>query len=317
MEIPKITEKDKKLLAKLHEDGRTSHKQLGNAMRASSETARYRLKRLRDKDILDSVIPIIDMSRLGFTTYRVQIRYHDHEEERINELKTYCKNQSETSWIVDLAGNWDFVALFQASTVNQFNTVYEDMLDSYGDLIRDKQLTIVTSITHLPPAYITERDGSTYTTGLTDETASITDKQHRILEHLLSDGRRNLSRIAESIDISISTVRYHLNELEDKSVIKAYKPVINAERLGYDHYKVMFELANPGDKDTVRRRLKDEASVIYITESLGTYDIECEAYYRRVNGVIRLIEDLKQRTDIKEFTIIYDNDEQLINALPR
>ena len=317
MSFPKIIEKDKKLLSKLYKDGRASHKQLGKAMRASAETARYRLNRLKEKNVLDSVIPIIDINSLGYTTYRIQIRYEPQKISRIKELKQECEEIDETSWIVDLSGDWDFVVLFQVKKISRFNEIYQNLTFNFGDVIREKKLTIVTRISHLAPTYLTERDGPTYETGLRKDSTDISEIQYDILEILLEDGRQKYSKIGKRLDVSISTVRYHVNELEDDGVVKGYKPVINAETLGYDHYKIVFELANPSQKQSVRHIFEKEDNITYITESLGTYDIECEGFYQSARDVISMIETIKERIKILDFTIIYNNDEYLINALPR
>ena len=66
---------DQKLLLELYKDARQSNAQIGKTLLCSKEVIQYRLKRLEENGIITKYIPIINFSRLGYTIYRLQIKF--------------------------------------------------------------------------------------------------------------------------------------------------------------------------------------------------------------------------------------------------
>ena len=66
---------DWKLLLELDKSPRASFSQLGRAARIGKETAQYRFKQLLRQGILTGFYAFISISRLGFITNKILIKY--------------------------------------------------------------------------------------------------------------------------------------------------------------------------------------------------------------------------------------------------
>lgn len=141
--------------------------------------------------------------------------------------------------------------------------------------------------------------------------------QKAIIAELHKDSRQPLMKIAANIGVSIATVKYHLKILRGKGILLGFRPVLDTHLLGYEHFKVVLELANPSERKKLKEMLRLEPNVVYITDSLGRYDLEFEAEYEHVNSLLVFIERIKKEISLKTFDIIYKNEEILISEMPR
>jgi len=74
-EALKLDKKDKKLLYLLDIDGRLTYSQLAKKTAMSKQLVKYRMDRLEKAEIIRGYYPMIDTSRLGFTTFRVYFKF--------------------------------------------------------------------------------------------------------------------------------------------------------------------------------------------------------------------------------------------------
>ena len=95
----------------------------------------------------------------------------------------------------------------------------------------------------------------------TDETAvyALDDVDRGVLYALQRDARNvTTQEIGDEVNVSASTVRNRITNLEDIGVIESYQPSINYERAGYQ-LRVMFVATVPSEE---RSRLAEEALTV-------------------------------------------------------
>ena len=315
--MEKIDLKDRKLLLALWQDGRATTTRLGKQIGISQELVTYRLKRLKEKGILQAIVPIIDLSALGYMTYRLQLRLLPCAEEKKQTLIEDLQAIPQTSWVVLLQGPWDVVALFSIKTSAEFGRIYDQIMTTHGAIIDDKLFTIVMTITHLAPTYLLEQRREPLVAPSEPRDLTLDENQRRILEQLFLDGRRPMLEIARELGLAVSTIKYHMDLLEKQRIILGYKPILNLFSLGYEHFKVTIELANPADRALVNSELLLNPNVVYITRALGSYDIEFECEYDTVDAVLQFMEGLKSRIHIRKFDVIFSNKELVVNRVPK
>ena len=307
--------KDRKLLLELFSTEKKFKTDISKKLLISKEMLSYRLKRLKSEGILQNISPIIDYAKLGYHIYRLQLQYHSTTKEQKEEVMTYLKEISELSWLVELAGSWDIAIGFKIKDTERFEEIYTQIITKYGGIIKNKLFTIVSSIEHLSPNYIQPGDRQRILTGKNYDKIELEENAKKIIIELNKDGQLTLSELAKRLKVSITTIRYHLEFLESKKIIVGYKPIINATKLGFEHFKIVLELADTSKKNLAKEILGQNNNVIYITESLGKYDLEFEAEFEKVDDVLRLIEELKEKIDLTNSEIIFSNKEVLVKEI--
>lgn len=314
--VVSLNVKDRRILLALYEDGRASTSAIARKARVSQEVAFYRLKRLREQGILLRVIPIVDYSALGYSSYRLQLRFRPMDKAIKDEFMAFVKGIPALSWLVLLSESWDLVLLFNVRTAKEFADIYEGIMAQFGSVIDEKLFTVVTGITHLAPTYLLSQERWPLTTKDDPRNIVLDENSRKALRLLFEDARMPLVDMARKMQVSVTTAKYHLDRLEKDKVILGYRPVLDVKALGYAHAKVLLELENPADRKAVQELLLQDPHVVYITTSLGRYDIEFECEYGSANDVIAFMEGIRARIHVRRHDIIYKNEEVLINEVP-
>jgi Lrp/AsnC family leucine-responsive transcriptional regulator len=128
---------------------------------------------------------------------------------------------------------------------------------------------------------------------------SLDEKDREILKMLMEDAKAPAKDISAKIDSPITTVYSRIKRLEDAGVIKGYKPILDAAKLGRPTTAfifVSFMYRPPGaDKDLDQREVAKrvgkfpEVQEVHITT--GDWDFLIKVKESDVNAVGRFVVD--------------------------
>lgn len=121
-----------------------------------------------------------------------------------------------------------------------------------------------------------------------------------LLNELQGDGRATLNDLADRLDVSVTTISNHLNDLEDAGVIEGYSPDINYEAIGYDVTAIIRLKTGIDSVDDVSETLADAPSITAVYDVTGDYDIEAVGKFRSVAEMESNVKDLLQGLDIQD-----------------
>jgi Lrp/AsnC family leucine-responsive transcriptional regulator len=134
-------------------------------------------------------------------------------------------------------------------------------------------------------------------------TVTLDEKDREILGMLMDDAKVSAKEIGAKIDSPITTVYSRIKRLEDSGVIKGYKPILDAGKLGRPTTAfifVSFTYRPPGtekdlDQREVAKRVAKYPEVQEIHIITGDWDFLIKVKEKDVNAVGRFVVD-KLRT---------------------
>ncbi len=136
----------------------------------------------------------------------------------------------------------------------------------------------------------------------------------RLVNALTADGRASLRSLAEDLDVSVTTISNHLEELEEHGVITGYSPDLDYDALGYDVTAVL-QLKVEGDAiSEISSELENENQMLSVYEVTGDFDIIAIGKYVDTDDMNQQIKELLGHTAIIEtntnivLNIINEND---------
>src|SRR3989344_5486743 len=156
-EVLNLDKKDKNLLYLLDVDGRLAYSQLAKKTAMSKQLVKYRIGRLEKAGIIRGYSPIIDTWRLGYTAFRVYLKFKNITLQKKEEIIDYFKQQQNIWAVVLLAGKWDIALGVSVDKINQFNEIWDSILEEYLGHIKDFKTSIYSNIYHYAKSYITGR----------------------------------------------------------------------------------------------------------------------------------------------------------------
>ncbi|MFC4450808.1 HTH-type transcriptional regulator Lrp [Halorussus aquaticus] len=122
----------------------------------------------------------------------------------------------------------------------------------------------------------------------------------KLVNALLGDGRASLRSLAEDLDVSVTTVSNHLQDLEDEGVIDGYTPKVDYDALGYDVTAILQLKVEGNALEDVTESLQRHDQMISVYEVTGDYDIIAVGKFTDTDGMNRGIKTLLNDPDIKE-----------------
>ncbi|ADC66618.1 transcriptional regulator, AsnC family [Ferroglobus placidus DSM 10642] len=118
------------------------------------------------------------------------------------------------------------------------------------------------------------------------------ERDRKIVEILVKNGRATLTEIAKELGISEAAVRKRLKNLEERGIIKGYTAIIDYEKAGYGVISLTGVDTEPDKFLDVAKKLKDYDFVksLYITS--GDHMIMAEIVAKNGDELTKILSEI-------------------------
>lgn len=118
------------------------------------------------------------------------------------------------------------------------------------------------------------------------------DLDTEILKKLSLDGRVSFRQLAKDLgNKSPVTIKNHIEDLEQKKIIKNYGAKIDFEKLGYDIIALIEITISKGKMLEVERKIAQNPNVFAVYDITGTYDALILARFKTREELSEMIKD--------------------------
>lgn len=107
--------------------------------------------------------------------------------------------------------------------------------------------------------------------------------------------RTPISQIARKLRINRNSVTYRINNLKKKGIIKKYLTSINLGKLGYNTYKIYFQIQNPHLELDLINYLKEKKEIIHLIKLEGEYNLSCVIVTKNVVELDLFLMEIKTK----------------------
>ena len=120
----------------------------------------------------------------------------------------------------------------------------------------------------------------------------VSDLDVKILTKLSENGRLSLRQLAKDLDVgSPVTIKNHVENLEEKGIIKNYGAQIDYEKLGYDIIALIEITVSKGKMLEVEERISQNPNVFAVYDITGTYDALIFARFKSRKELSEMIKE--------------------------
>lgn len=295
-----LSDKDREILVELSLNGRVSLTELAKKVKLSKQVVSYRIKQMEEKKIIKRYYAITNVYSLGKTHYRVFIKYQNINTDAVGRLREYLIGHPRIAWVLYMDGDFDVFFVVWADNIIDFESVYDDVIDKFGQYFQEKYFSVATRIEYLPFRFLLDENdnrrlSSSFVFGDGYELYKPDKLEKRILKVLNSNARIYTSELAEKYGVSPRAVKKKINELVEKKIIIGFNVKIDHNLLGFTYQKVLLKLNNTSRRELEKLSdyLKQKRSVIYLLKTIGTYDFEFELMTRSPEEFYNLIKELR------------------------
>jgi len=292
----KLDLRDKKLLFELDKNSRASLSDLAKKLKTSKEVVHYRLNNLINNEIILRFHTVPATYRFGLTAYKVYLRLSDYSEEDYKKMIDFLGSHKDVFWIGICKGRWDLIFGIWASSLEEFFLIHDSILHKFGKFIQEKELSISRENFQYNRKWMYDDKSPIidFNFGEQEEKISLDQKDKAILDELVSDSRKSIVEIAEKTKLSVDIVRYRIKAMEKENIIKGYKCLLNASKVGFTTCKafVFFKNITDEKKKEFIDYCKHLHNTINIITTFAPWDLEImfetedyEEYFKVMDGI--------------------------------
>lgn len=302
----KLDLKDRKILYELDNNSRQTFHQIAKKVRLSKDSVIYRINKLQEQGIIKQFHTVIDTGKLGFISFRLYLKLQNTTPEKEKEIIEFLKAQKIITWLISIDGEYNLGFWILTKSTKEMSQLWKSILGKYNDYIEKRWLTIFTKVSYFPRIYLLEKEHNT------EEHVFITEAEEtkldkldlNILSLLSHNARIPILEISEKLKVTPKTITSRIKQLEEKKVIIAHRTIFDLEKLGYQHFKVHFNLHNTTKEKEEQFRffIKQHPNIIFDNEVLGGDDIEIEVQVKSLQDLRAILNQIK-----KQFSSIIRN----------
>ena len=304
----KLDALDRRILAHLIVNSNRPIVALAAHLEIKPETLRYRIERLKRRKVLKRFITYIDTSLLGYTNLLVFFRVHGKDAKKLKHLFNNLVNNNHITYVAETIGKWDGICELTVKSFNEAIEIMEGMKDKlalnsleYEIHLERKMYTMRARIFEEAYEYSKPLEINRYPS---NQVINIDEKDFQILSILSTKGDITLKELAETIGMSINTVKNRIERLESLGIIRGYSVTIDEATLGFNRVTLLLKLLEV-PKTRISEFLEEilsQKNILNITECFGVYGLIIDIYAEDFRTIVALLKKLNRKySDVFSF----------------
>ncbi len=292
---------DKKILYELELDSSQPNSLIAKKLKRSKEFVTFRIHRLEKEKILLNSSAIVDMTKLGYFTFRIYILWQNMTQEKKKEFYDKIK-QMENVWTTTvLHGKWDFAFFIGVKShdyVDSFHKLWDDILLEYKPYIAENKIAVYAPVYNFNKKFFMDSNSPLKAIERVYGKGPVTDFDdidEKIIQIYAGNVRVPLVKIADSLKITSEAVRQRIKKLEKRDIIIGYKINLDLQKLGYQGYRVDFLLNSTSRNKELFAYIKQHKYFYQINRSIGGADFETEIVVKDLNHLLEILEEVVDR----------------------
>ncbi|MBI4170779.1 MAG: AsnC family transcriptional regulator [Candidatus Aenigmarchaeota archaeon] len=315
---------DLKLLAELEIDSRQTLSKLARKLNTSQQFISYRIQSLEKRGIIGGYYTLIDIAKLGYTSYRTMITLSHFDDKIYREIISYLMKHSNVLWLVECGGRWDMIVNFMAKNIIRYNEILLGFRNKFPKQIQNYDVLTTVEAAHFGRDYFTQRvrkAGKMPYFGREFKILSLDKTDLKILNAVSENARISSVEIARKIEISPNTVILRVKEMKKSGIIQSFKPLIHLEYTPYSSYKALIKFHNIVQNKEMEliNYLITNVNIVGIIKLIGLWDFEIEFEVENKDHMIQITRNIRDKFKdvIKEFEVLPLFHEYRYNFFPR
>ncbi len=319
---PILDEKDRKILAALDDNARSSDSAIAKHVGVSKQVANYRIQKLCEKGIISNFYTILNAGKLGLYSYYVFLQFEKINKEQEKNLLNQIKNLEYVGWLVSGMGRWDAVALIFADSISNFDRFLNEIISLCGEHMHEYNFTTLVSAEHISYKFLAgKKDVNNVKQTEKDLPLELDKNDIAILEVLSQQARFSVVDIAKKAKLPIHVVTYRLKNMVKKRLIEGFKPKININKLGYQWHLLLLQFQKADEQQ--RKRFitfcENHQKIYYIAHTIGCYNFMLDIHVKDTEEFKDVLLELKEKFSdiIKIYESLIVFDEYKISYFPK
>ncbi len=286
---------DQLLLYELDKKSNLPLAELSKKLKRSKQFILYRMKKLEEQGIITGYNAIVDMSKLGYFTFRVYFKLHTVTTDQSIAFVKFVKDTYPHVWtITTMHEKWDYALFLGVKTIMEFHEIWDGIMLHFKEKIKRYNVAVYAPIYNFNRTFFVPEKKEvivrTYGGGVAEV---VDDLDRQIIELYAANVRLSSLEMGKKLGVSADTVRSRIKRLEKRKIICGYKIGLDVHSLGYVGYRVDIELTSTKRNAALFEFCKQHSYIYQINKSIGGANFEIEVIVKDFQDLLRVINELK------------------------
>ncbi len=287
---------DKKILAELARNARTSQSAIAKRIHTSRDTVNYRVVNLKKSGVLQAFRTIVNVGQFGFLNMHLFLQLKQPTKEVFSSLVKKLKEYPFVRAIIQFNGKYDLELALVAKDIYDCDRVVSVVCNDCAGFLQNAELVFITKTlaAHTFPqsfvAYVPEKVQKK-----SKEAVRIDAVDIRILELLAEHADIPIHHIAQQVGLSADAVMYRVKKLQKSEYILGYVPAINYALIQYNIHAILIRTTNMTRKDeaAVEEFVRTNKDVLWAVKMLGKYQLLIYICTQRLDDFLKTTEEIR------------------------
>jgi len=299
---------DRRIISALNSDPLAPFSLVAKRVGSSKEVVNYRVSRLLKEEVIGGFITIFDF---GYVPYALAIQLKGVSSKKEDEIFKFLLESPDTHWITQTMGNYDLVWVAMAKTPQEFDCIFNKMMNQIQEYVFDYKFAISIESTQYGHRYLGIETEDRPEKFLGNNPESFDEKDRQIAKCIWRNARMKLTEISQKTGLPTDTIHYRIKRMEEKGIIKRYRLIIDSTKLEYNAYEIFVKTnrAEENGKAVAEKFVefaRKEKNVEFLSKNIGNWDFEITAHFKSAKELKKFTSRLKQefRADIKSLEVL-------------
>jgi len=293
----KLDHRDKRILFELDKNSRITLTELAKKLKTSKEVIHYRINNLVKSKIILKFHTVPSTYRFGLSAYKVYLRLYDTSNEKFDEIITFLKANKDIFWIGVTKGRWDLIFGVWANNMEEFFHIHDQVLEKFSQHIQEKELSISRETFQYNRRWLYSDSTlpEEFTFGEKEARINLDEHDKKILDVLTNNSREKIIEIAKQTNISTDMTSYRIKKMEKHKIIRGYKCLWNASKMGFTTCKAFIYFKNITDekKNAFITHCKLLKNTINTVVTFAPWDLEVMFETNSYEDFFQIMDEIK------------------------
>ena len=288
--------KDRKILYELDLNCRQSNAQIGKKVGLSKEVVTYRIQRMEKAGIITNYWTAVDTYRLGYQVFRAYINFQDITKDVKDKIIQYFVNCRDTWGVISMKGDFDFDVLFWVKDVGNFYQYWNRTLEHFGQYFGTTTISTLNQVIAYKKSFLISDEDSDnnefYQITAGGQPHQIDLLDYKLLDAIVANARIRFIDLAEKLHCSSQNVRYRLDNLMKKGIIRAFRINIDYSKLGLQKFCITIYLRDHSKRKSILNYLHRKPYMEDVDNAIGWGDVQFELIVHNLDELLKVMNEI-------------------------
>jgi Lrp/AsnC family transcriptional regulator, leucine-responsive regulatory protein len=287
---------DKRILFAFEKNCKINVSSLAKKLNLSKQRVSYKIKRLEENKIILGYTSIIDVSRLGYITFRLYLKFQNRTfKEREELINSICKIEN-ISVAIALDSIWDVGFALMVKNISSFYKSWDKIM-AHKEFIENYYVSIYEPIYYMTRTFLDPDVVQVPDVKIVGANSMIKYDDFDVL--LLKEYCKNIKQpildLAKKLNKSPIVVINRIKHLEKEKVIVWNRANLDFSKLGYQYYKVIIKLNDFTKIQQLYDYCISSKYIFQIDKTISEWDFEIEIYAKNKTHFNDIMDQLQEK----------------------